>query len=254
MPLASPFTPHNIAPMPTQSGETLHLRADFSARAVVRPEDYQWTDSPNAGVTRMMLDRQGNEVARATSLVHYAPGNQFTQHTHHGGEELYVLAGEFADEHGRYPAGSYVRNPIGTQHSPFVGKEGATLFVKLHQFTQNYAKSVNIFTPDEHWSPSLVSGLSALPLHQHEHEQVALVRWAPRTRFKRHKHWSGEEILVLSGVFRDEHGIYPVGSWLRSPYLSEHSPYTGDEGALIYVKTGHLPPRNSYADIAPTAP
>ncbi len=45
---------------------------------------------------------------------------------------------------------------------------------------------------------------------------------------------------MLDGVFEDEHGTYPKGSWLRSPHLSEHDPFTGPAGALIYVKTGHL--------------
>jgi anti-sigma factor ChrR (cupin superfamily) len=83
-------------------------------------------------------------------------------------------------------------------------------------------------------------GLTVLPLHEHGPEHVALVRWAPSTRFRRHRHWGGEEILVLDGVFEDEHGTYPKGSWLRSPHLSEHNPFTGPDGALIYVKTGHL--------------
>ena len=85
----------------------------------------------------------------------------------------------------------------------------------------------------------MVEGLSVLPLHQHKHENVALVRWAPNTQFNPHRHWGGEEIFVLEGTFQDEHGDYPAGSWLRSPHLSTHAPWS-DEGCLIYVKTGHL--------------
>ena len=55
-----------------------------------------------------------------------------------------------------------------------------------------------------------------------------------------HVHPGGEEILVLEGVFYDEHGDYPAGSWLRNPRYSEHTPFTGKEGALIYVKVGHI--------------
>ena len=88
--------------------------------------------------------------------------------------------------------------------------------------------------------PGMVDGLSVLPLHQVEGENVALVRWAPNTVFNPHRHWGGEEILVLEGVFEDEHGRYPAGTWLRSPHLSQHTPFTREEGALIYVKTGHL--------------
>jgi anti-sigma factor ChrR (cupin superfamily) len=79
-----------------------------------------------------------------------------------------------------------------------------------------------------------------LPLHEHGPEHVALVRWVPSTKFMPHQHWGGEKILVLDGVFEDEHGTYPKGSWLRSPHLSAHNPFTGPDGALIYVKTGHL--------------
>jgi len=79
-----------------------------------------------------------------------------------------------------------------------------------------------------------------LPLHEYQEEHCALVKWQPNTKFQTHQHWRGEEILILEGTFYDEHGSYPKGSWLRSPHLSRHSPYTKDEGALIYVKTGHL--------------
>ena len=97
----------------------MRLNADFSKPVVIRPDDYEWVASPMPGVERMMLDRVGEEVARATSLVRYAPNSDFSQHVHDGGEEFYVLEGEFADEHRSYPVGSYVRNPIGTARLRF---------------------------------------------------------------------------------------------------------------------------------------
>ena len=78
----------------------MRLNANFQERVVLRPEDHQWVPSPMPGVTRMMLDRVGEEVARATSLVRYAPQSQFSPHAHGGGEEFLVLEGVFADEHG----------------------------------------------------------------------------------------------------------------------------------------------------------
>ncbi len=218
----------------------MRLNANFQERVVLRPEDHQWVPSPMPGVTRMMLDRVGEEVARATSLVRYAPQSQFSPHAHGGGEEFLVLEGVFADEHGAYPAGTYVRNPIGTSHTPLIGEEGALIFVKLHQFDETDQAPCVTDTTQAEWFPGLVPGVTVLPLHQHEQEHVALVRWAPETRFHRHQHWGGEEIYVLEGVFYDEQGAYPQGSWIRSPHLSEHTPYTQAEGALIYVKTGHL--------------
>ncbi|WP_298632583.1 cupin domain-containing protein [uncultured Umboniibacter sp.] len=219
----------------------MQLRSDFKRREVVIPEDYQWVDSPMPGVERMMLDRVGEESARATSIVRYAPNSEFSPHTHIGGEEFIVLAGVFADEHGEYPAGSYVRNPIGTSHTPRIGSEGATIFVKLQQFAQQDQAQFSVKTQQAEFSPGLVPGLSVLSLHQFEGESVALVRWAPNTQFQPHRHWGGEEIFVLEGTFHDEHGSYPTGSWLRSPHLSAHNPFTKEDGALIYVKVGHLP-------------
>jgi anti-sigma factor ChrR (cupin superfamily) len=192
------------------------------------------------GVERMMLDRIGDEVARATSLVRYAPGSAFAPHVHGGGEEFLVLEGEFGDEHQLYPAGSYVRNPIGTAHTPKVGERGCVILVKLHQFAAADQAQFVVDTRNAQWSPGLVSGLEVLGLHDYEGEHVALVRWAPETTFNHHTHWGGEEVFVIEGTFYDEHGEYPAGSWIRSPDQSEHTPYTRADGALIYVKVGHL--------------
>lgn len=218
----------------------MRLNADFSKRAVILPADYQWVASPMPGVERMMLDRVGDEIARATSVVRYAPDSAFSRHVHGGGEEFLVLEGEFGDEHNTYPAGTYVRNPIGTAHSPRVGAQGCTIFVKLQQFEEQDQTQLVIDTNDVVWSPGLVPGLEVISLHEYESEHVALVKWAPNTMFKAHTHWGGEEIFVISGEFHDEHGAYPAGSWIRNPHKSKHTPFTRDEGALIYVKVGHL--------------
>jgi len=216
------------------------INADFDQRVVVRPSDYHWIKSPMPGVERMMLDRVGDEVARATSIVRYEPHSTFSPHTHHGGEEFFVLEGVFSDEHQNYEKGSYVRNPIGTSHTPKIGKEGASIFVKLQQFEKSDTEQKAIDTHSQAWHQGLVDGLTVMPLHGFEGEHVALVKWAPNTHFKTHQHWGGEEIFVLEGTFYDEHGSYPQGSWLRNPHLSQHTPYTKQDGALIYVKTGHL--------------
>jgi anti-sigma factor ChrR (cupin superfamily) len=218
----------------------MQLRSEFSTREVVRPGDEDWRASPMPGVDRMMLDLVGDEVARATTIVRYAPNSRFSQHSHDGGEEFIVLEGTFNDEHGSYPKGTYVRNPIGTSHSPFVSDDGCTILVKLHQFQPDDLAPVVIDTANAAFRPGMVAGLSVLPLHAHGTESVALVRWAPDTQFNPHTHWGGEEIFVLEGTFRDELGDYPSGTWIRSPHGSKHTPYTGPEGALILVKVGHL--------------
>ncbi|WP_144394636.1 cupin domain-containing protein [Pleionea sediminis] len=219
---------------------TTLINADFEQHVVIHPNDYQWVQSPMPGVERMMLDRIGDEVARATSIVRYAPHSAFSSHTHNGGEEFLVLEGVFSDEHQNYSKGSYVRNPIGTSHTPNIGKEGATILVKLHQFDHDDTEQKMIDTQNHPWHQGLVDGLTVMPLHEFKGEKVALVKWAPHTQFCSHNHWGGEEIFVLEGTFYDEHGQYPKGTWLRSPHMSQHTPFTKVDGALIYVKVGHL--------------
>jgi anti-sigma factor ChrR (cupin superfamily) len=219
----------------------MRINADFDRRVVVRPEDYRWVDSPTPGVKRMMLDRIGDEVARATSLVRFAPDSNFPSHVHGGGEEFFVLEGEFGDEHRRYPAGTYVRHPIGTAHAPRVGAQGCLLFVKLCQFDEADGATVIVDTRAADWPPSIAPGCEALPLHRHGEERVWLVRWAPDTAFEEHGHRGGEEVFVIEGSFGDENGEYPAGSWVRYPDGSRHRAITRGEGALLFLKTGHLP-------------
>ena len=217
----------------------MQIRSDFLSRAVVRPGDENFIPSPLPGVDRLMLDRIGDEVARATSIVRYATGSSFNEHVHDEGEEFIVLDGVFSDENGDYPAGTYVRNPPGSRHTPF-SKDGCTILVKLRQFDSADLTRVVINTHTTDWFPGVVEGLSVMPLHEYGAEHVALVRWAPGTVFKPHLHFGGEEIFVLDGTFCDEHGSYPKGSWLRSPHMSRHHPFS-EEGCTILVKTGHLP-------------
>ncbi|MFA5916597.1 MAG: cupin domain-containing protein [Burkholderiales bacterium] len=217
----------------------MELNSDFALRVVQYARDALWTASPLPGVERRMLDRSGGEVARATSIVRYAAASRFERHVHGGGEEILVLEGVFSDERGDHPAGTYLRNPPGTSHAPF-SRGGCSLFVKLWQFAADDLAPVRIDTSSAVWHPGLVPGLAVLPLHEHDGVSTALVRWAPHTRFNPHTHPGGEEILVLEGVFRDEAGDYPVGTWLRNPRGSRHAPSTGAEGALIYVKVGAI--------------
>ena len=216
----------------------MQINADLSKRAVVYSKDLPWVDSPMAGVRRRMLERDGDEVARATTIVRYAPGSSFSAHTHGGGEEFLVLDGVFSDEKGDYPTGTYVRNPVGSTHTPF-SKEGSTILVKLWQMSPEDQEQKVINTVTHPWHPGLVEGLQVMPLHTRSTENVALVKWQPGTVFQRHSHFGGEEIYVIEGVFEDEQGTYPQGTWIRNPHGSIHNPFSKD-GCLIYVKTGHL--------------
>src|SRR6516165_3648624 len=131
----------------------MDLNSDFAARAAVHAARLDWIPSPIPGVDRRMFDRIGDEVARATSIVRYAPHSRFPSHTHGGGEEFLVLDGVFQDEHGDYPAGAYVRNPPTSSHTP--GSEaGCTIFVKLWQFDPNDRTQLHIDTSALSFEPA----------------------------------------------------------------------------------------------------
>ena len=173
------------------------LRADFARREVVRTGSEVWRPSPMAEAERYLLDRHGEEIARETSIVRYAPGARFNADAHRGGEEFLVLTGSLHDDENDYPEGTYARNPIGTTHARWTGPDGAVVFVKLHQFVATDTQRVLIDTRAAQWRQGRLPGLTVLPLHEHGSEHVALVPWVPSTRFRPHQHWGGEEILVL---------------------------------------------------------
>jgi anti-sigma factor ChrR (cupin superfamily) len=213
------------------------LNMDFSKRVSVETNAETWLASPAKGVWRKPLAREDAERGHATSIVKYEPGAKFSLHGHPKGEEIFVLDGVFSDESGDYPAGTYFRNPEGYSHAPY-SKEGCVLFVKLHQFQKDDNRKVCIDTNTAIWQQG-IGGLEVMPLHEHKGESVALVKWPAGEKFQPHTHFGGEEILVLSGEFIDEHGRYPAGSWIRSPHMSQHCPFVEQE-TVILVKVGHL--------------
>jgi anti-sigma factor ChrR (cupin superfamily) len=218
------------------------LNANFEQRMVLpTPRPGDWVPTPVPGVHRYRLDRIGGEVARATSIVRFEAGAQFTHHTDVGGEEFLVLEGTFSDEHGDYPAGTYVRKPPGMSHAPY-SRDGCTLFIKVWQFCAGDTRPVLIDTLKEPWLPGPVPGVLVQPLHTFGDVSTALWRWEPDTSYAPHSHSGGEEILVLGGTLHDEHGEYAAGTWLRNPRSSRHTPRTAAEGALVYVKLGQLGP------------
>src|SRR6185369_1198965 len=140
---------------------TMRINADFSERVVIQTNDLPWIASPQPGVDRRMLDRIGEEVARATSLVRYAPASVFEPHVHALGEEFLVLEGIFSDEHGDYPAGAYVRNPPGSQHSPRT-EPGCIILVKLRQMAQTERERIVVDTSQARWGRGDVDGHARL--------------------------------------------------------------------------------------------
>jgi ChrR-like protein with cupin domain len=217
----------------------MELNADFSKRVAVHAAQLRWTASPMPGVERRMLDRIGDEVARATSIVRYAPNSHFSPHVHEEGEEFFVLQGVFQDEHGDFPAGTYVRNPPQSRHTP--GSEsGCVLFVKLRQFDPADRTPVG---SDTNKMPMLAlngrRGVEAMRLFHDEREDVRLERWDRNADVTLDPE-GGIEILVLEGSFAEAGEIFSEQSWLRLPMGSRLSARAGPEGCRVWVKEGHL--------------
>src|SRR5947209_15522638 len=217
----------------------MNLNADFATRAAVHAARLDWTRSPIAGVDRRMLDRNGDEVARATSIVRYAPHSHFSPHTHGGGEEFLVLDGVFQDEHGDYPAGTYVRNPPTTSHAPR-SEPGCTIFVKLWQFDPDDRTAVRTDTTTLSLTPApYLPGVEFAVLYESASELVLLERWAPGTSIAVPIP-GGIELLVLDGGFAEGGEELTQYSWLRLPAESTLQAVAGPQGCRLWVKSGHL--------------
>jgi hypothetical protein len=217
----------------------MELRADFARREVVRPEDEQWRPSPMAGVERRMLDRIGEEVARATSIVRYAADARFSAHVHGGGEEFLVLAGSFHDATGDYPAGYYIRNPPTSAHTPG-SKAGCTIFVKLCQFAPEDRSHVRIDTRKMPFLPDRDRpGIEVMPLFQDADEYVRLEWWAPGVAVSSPIP-DGAELLVIEGSIEESGERFEPQSWLRLPAGAVLRAEAGSAGCRVWMKTGHL--------------
>ena len=216
------------------------LNADFGKRVTIDSKASPWLPSPQAGVERRLLDRIGGEVARATSIVRYAPGSRFPSHTHGAGEEFLVLAGTFSDEHGDYPSGTYVRNPPGSSHAPFT-REGCTIFVKLRQMRPEGEPHVVVDANLMPWGQPLGGGAREKLLHDAgpDGERVSLMHLPAGATALTPPDAGGEEVLVLEGLMSVDGVDYQSGTWTRIP-PGETRRWVAVEDAVCWTKRGHL--------------
>ena len=97
------------------------VRIDTQATAWIQTElEGQWV---------MPLYRRDGSDPEYVSLLKWSPGVRLKQHEHPVGEEVLVLEGSFADEYGRYPKGTWLRNPVGSSHQPY-SVDGCVLYMK----------------------------------------------------------------------------------------------------------------------------
>ena len=215
----------------------MDLNADFTKRALVHAAQAPWVASPMPGVDRRMLDRIGDEVARATSIVRYAPGSHFSAHTHTGGEEFLVLKGVFQDEHGDYPVGTYVRNPPTTAHTPG-SDDGCTILVKLWQFDLEDRTQFRKDMSAELGAAR--NGIARATLHADARETVSYLSIEPGATLSEDA-TGGIELFVLEGSLQEQDDVLEPWSWLRLPDGAPLHAVAGPTGAKVWMKTGHLP-------------
>mgnify|MGYP006080084919 CR=1 FL=1 len=217
----------------------MRINADFEQRVAVHSARMPWLDSPMAGVSRRPLDRVGDEVARATSIVRYAPASRFSSHVHTGGEEIFVLEGVFQDEHGDFPAGSYIRNPPQSSHTPG-SSAGCVIFVKLWQFEAQDPTHVRL---DSNFMQAITAadhpGVSIIPLYMDQAEAVSIHHWQAGAVVDIDLP-GGAEFLVLEGEFREADEVLSSQAWLRLPCESKLHAIAGSLGAKVWVKQGHM--------------
>jgi len=219
--------------------DAMNVNADFLQRVVIHPERVDWEPSPMKGVERRRLDRVAEPNDRVTTIVRYAPESRFSSHVHTGGEEFIVLEGIFEDDYGEWPAGSYIRNPPQSSHTPG-STQGCTIFVKLWQFQPDDRTFIHA---NRHKLPVIPHrcrlGVSIAPLYLDEHEYVRFEQWDPNTEITLADE-GGLEVLVLDGECTQQGDRLTPYSWLRSPPAQQSLFATGPEGAYVWIKSGHL--------------
>jgi anti-sigma factor ChrR (cupin superfamily) len=221
--------------------DRLSINGDLGIRVAVDTSRMPWTPSPSGTVWRKRVHLVGPpEAGQVTSIVRYESSSTFPAHDHPDGEEILVLDGTFSDEHGDWPAGTYLLNPEGFRHAPF-SRDGCVLFVKLRQFPGRDRRHVVVSVDDVDWQPGPVAGVERKPLYAQSgySDSVRIERWAAGCNLGRVTYAEGAELLVLEGAFEDETGSYGGGTWLRFPVGAAHAPSTRGE-CVLYVKEGGL--------------
>lgn len=218
----------------------MELHADFSKRVLVHSNELDWVPSPMAGVDRRMLDRIGDEVARATTIVRYAPESKFSSHIHSGGEEFIVLEGVFQDEHGDFPVGSYIRNPPTSSHTPG-SDDGCVIFVKLWQFDANDRTQIMInMDKSEPVAAAARKGVSIIPLYKDERETVRTEIWEKGTKVELDLP-DGGEFLILEGSAEESGDRLVKHSWLRIPEGGKLQATALSDETKVWMKLHHIP-------------
>ena len=110
--------------------------------------------------------------------------------------------------------------------------------VNEHKLNMDFERTALSHADDQQWVTSPADGVSRIHLEREAAESghtTSFVRFEPGASFAPHSHPQGEEILVMEGVFSDDEGDYPAGTYIRNPPGSSHRPFT-EQGCTLFVK------------------
>ena len=226
------------------------LHDDMSVRVVGLPDDADWRPTRHAGLEMRVLERLGGDAPRISAQLRLAAGASSAALGHEAGLELLVQRGEIEALDSVWPAGLYVRLPVGGAErldrlvlgadDDADASPGALLYVASGHIAAEDTEQRRIDTREEsRWLPGPVTGTEVQPLHGHGSANVMLIRWRGAVAFRPRLDPLGEEVLVLRGCLHDAGGDYPAGSWIRNPVPAWQS-WSGDPGTLIHYKSGHF--------------
>lgn len=228
----------------------MKIHSNFKLFAATNFDASKYIASPAYGVNRFMLDRIGEEKARATTVVEHRPSSRFPRHTHIGGEEFIVLKGTFKDQFGAFPAGTYVRNPVGSEHEPWVDDDGCTILVKLLQMADTGEGTtplhVNVQEAKTKMGRTTEYGTVVDLYHNGQTGEIVQMCWldGDKTFAVDTLCEGGEELFVIEGSLRLGDETYSEWGWLRLPAETPSARRlelkAGPQGAQVYRKTGHL--------------
>eukprot|EP00927_Polykrikos_kofoidii_P057022 TRINITY_DN51131_c0_g1_i1.p1 TRINITY_DN51131_c0_g1~~TRINITY_DN51131_c0_g1_i1.p1 ORF type:complete len:834 (+),score=103.57 TRINITY_DN51131_c0_g1_i1:77-2578(+) len=242
--------------------EGMDLNSDKKEEVLFRFADHRWIETEAGGVFRMPIERIGSPYTRVTTTVKFEPNRRFPGHVHGGGEEFIVIAGAWADCFSKgFPKYSYIRNYIGSKHSPLIGKDGCVIMVKLRHMSENHVepnhrswyappphvnrnekRTYDQAFPDCNIWDQLPSGGFKRMLYQSPNERVS-VEYFPKdvTSFDIDVPKNGKEIYIVDGSFKDKLGDHDEWSWARYVKPGKHQAEkpAGTE-LYIYIKDDQL--------------
>ncbi|MDR9826560.1 cupin domain-containing protein [Vibrio sp. FNV 38] len=219
------------------------LNMDPSQSLIIDTLSQVWSASPKTGVWRKPLEREAAESGHVTSVVRYDPNSSFSTHEHPLGEEIIVLKGMFSDEDGDYPAGTYLRNPPGSNHTPY-SHQGCELFVKLNQMDtldQTAVRKQIIWDRVAKESASYCTQTNPIQrsqpilLYSHNNEAVYIVRLEPGQFIHPNDGFSRYEIFILKGTLQFKQQHLPTLTWMRLKFDQAQS-LNATEHCVIWLK------------------